>query len=364
MTIEPNSNIDSLAAYALADLSVPDGVESVSLAQNEHYCPPSRSVMDAVRDAAANAHLYPDPDWNDLRDAIASVHQLARDNILCGAGSMELISALGLSYLNPQCRVLVSEYGYLFTRTVADMAGSGLDIAAERNLCVDVDALLESVQKDTKILFLINPGNPTGTMISNAEIRRLRDSLPGHVLLVVDEAYAEFTDPADNPPVFDLVEKGATVVLRTFSKIYGLAGLRVGWGYFPTAVATTLRKVLNPNNVSAPSQAAAVAAMRDQAAMLETRKVVTRRRDEFADGLRRLDLEVPESHTNFVLMRFESDNAAQSALSYLRQRGILLRYMAGYGLSDCLRATIGSQEQMSHTLETLMAWKHTAGNAA
>ncbi|MEM7206362.1 MAG: histidinol-phosphate transaminase [Pseudomonadota bacterium] len=360
---KPNATIENLSAYVLADLSVPDGVEPVLLAQNEHVFAPSEFALEAAVTAAAKSNLYPDPDWAELRRAIADVHQIDVANILCGAGSMELIGALGQCYLGAGDRVLVTQYGYLYTRTVANMAGATIDIAPEKNFHVDVDALLERVAPQTKMLFLVNPGNPTGTMIPNREIRRLREALPSHVMLIVDEAYAEFTNPADNPPVFDLVARGDTVVLRTFSKIYGLAGMRVGWCYCPNEIAQTVRKVLNPNNVSAPSQAAATAAMCDQEGMQATRDSINKIRDAFTESLRGLSLTVPQSHSNFVLIQFESEGAAKSAFAALKAKGIMLRGMAGYGLTDCLRATTGTEDQMQFVLNTLTDWKNNFGAA-
>ncbi len=355
MDFKPNPAIAALAPYTLANLETPDGVPLTSLAQNEHVFPPGSAVIEAARSATANAHLYPDPDWTELRQTIAAVHAIEADGILCGAGSMALIAALAQAYLAPGERVLVTEYGYLFVRTATQMVGASLDVAAEKDFCVDIDSVLASVRAETKLLFLVNPGNPTGTLLANTEIRRLRKALPDHILLVVDEAYAEFTDPLDNPPLFDLVARGDTVVLRTFSKIYGLAGLRVGWGYFPVAIRDTLRKVINPNNISAPSQAAAVVAMRDQATMQTAREVIGQRRDAFAAGVRRLSLEVPVSHTNFVLIRFASPKAAEAAFAHLRTQGIIVRGMRGYGLADCLRITIGTERQMTDTLAALSA---------
>ncbi|MEM7294199.1 MAG: histidinol-phosphate transaminase, partial [Pseudomonadota bacterium] len=354
--ITPNTSIGAMAPYALADLRVPDGVTPVSLAQNEHVYAPSAAAVEAAMIAMQQGNLYPDADWIALREAIAKVHKLDPGSILCGAGSMELIVALGIAYLNSETRVLISEYGYAFMRTVAQMVGAPVDRAPEQDYCVDVDALLGAVQHDTRVLFLANPGNPTGTRISAAELRELRARLPASVLLIIDEAYAEFVEGAENEALFDLVQRGDTVVLRTFSKIYGLAGLRVGWGCFPAEIVATLRKSLTPSNVSLVSQAAASTAIQDQTAMVAVRGEINRRRDTFAHGLRELGLQVPRSHTNFVLMEFASADAASSAFEALRAQGVLLRPMGGYGLHHCLRATIGSQEQVDFALDVLRRW--------
>jgi histidinol-phosphate aminotransferase len=306
----------------------------------------------------AQARFYADSDWHDLRAAIAEVHGLAPARILCSAGSMELIQALALAYLGPGRRALSPAHGYLFFRTAAQLAGAEVDLAPETDLTVDVDALLTALRPETRVVFVANPGNPTGTRIGRAELVRLRDGLPDDVLLVIDEAYGEFADTLGDA-AFDLTERGNTVVLRTFSKVYGLAGMRIGWGVFPMASAADLRKVQNPGSVSAVSLAAAAAAMRDQAYMRRVRDETAERRDRFAGSLRQLGLIVPTSHTNFVLIRFASAEAAQRANQALRARGVVLRPMGGYGLADCLRATIGSEDDMQLVRDALAAWLDT-----
>lgn len=345
MTFRPNPHVAALAPYALADLSAPPGKRLISLAQNESAMPPSPGAVEAARAVLSDARLYPDPDWRELREAIAGVHGLDPASILCGCGSMELIGALAAAYLGPANRALTTSYGYLFFRTATRLAGAEIDLAPEAGLTVDIDALLGEVRPDTRVVFVANPGNPTGTRITRADLLRLRDRLPGDVLLVIDEAYGEFAD-APGEAMFDLAARGDTVVLRTFSKAYGLAGMRVGWGVFPPEIAAQLRKILNPNNISAASQAAATAAMRDQAYMRKVRSETAARRDRFAAQMRGLGLGVPESHANFALLRFASPNAASAAGQALRDEGILMRAMGGYGLADCLRATIGAEEDM------------------
>lgn len=358
MSPMPHPKIAGMAPYALADLSAPEGVPRVSMAQNESLRPPSPLALEAARRALADGALYPDPDWSDLRSAIAEVHGVAPGHVLCGAGSMELIGAIAHTYLGPGDRASTTAHGYLFFRTATALAGAEVDLAPERDLCVDVDALLATVAPDTRVVFVANPGNPTGTAIGREALMRLREGLPRHVLLVIDEAYGEFYDGPDIG-VFDLVGRGDTVVLRTFSKAYGLAGLRVGWGSFPAAVGAEVRKVLNPNNISGPAQAAASAAMRDQEYMRETVALTAKGRDRFADRARSLGLEVPPSRTNFALLRFRDPAAARAADGALRAKGVLLRAMAGYGLPDCLRATIGPEEHMSLAVDTLEAVSKT-----
>ena len=359
--IQPRPHVAALKPYALANLSPPPGKRLISLAQNESAAPPSPDALDAARAALADARLYPDPDWRDLRAAIAAIHDLDPENILCGCGSMELIGALASAYLGPGERALSTAHGYLFFRTATWLAGAEIDLAPEAELTVDIDALLAQVRPETRIVFVANPGNPTGTRIDRADLLRLRNGLPGDVLLVIDEAYGEFAD-TPGQAMFDLIARGDTVVLRTFSKVYGLAGLRVGWGLFPTAVAVQVRKILNPNNISAASQAAATAAMRDQTHMRWAHEDIAARRDRFAKDVRGLGLRVPDSHTNFVLIRFSSPKAASAADQALRSEGVLMRAMGGYGLADRLRATIGAEDDMRIARDVLAAWMDTGGD--
>ncbi|MGI9407475.1 MAG: pyridoxal phosphate-dependent aminotransferase, partial [Hyphomicrobiaceae bacterium] len=356
LVIRPNAHIATAEPYALTDLSVAEGKRLISLAQNESAVPPSPKALIAGRDALAQAGLYPDPDWTDLRAAVAEVHDVAPDSILCGAGSMELIAAIAHCYLGPDRRACSTAYGYAFFQTATRAVAARYDAVPEDNFTVSVDSLLSGLPDGTGVVFIANPGNPTGTRIPKSELTRLRDGLHDDVLLVIDEAYAEFAD-ANSASTFDLVARGNTVVLRTFSKVYSLAGFRIGWGVFPPAIANEMRKVLNPNNVSVTSQAMAAAAMRDQAYMRTVRRETVDLRDRFAEQMRGLGLTVPESHTNFVLLRFSDAATAQRADRALRAEGVLLRGMNGYGLPDCLRATIGTATDMDFVADLLTSWR-------
>lgn len=344
-------HVAAMAPYALADLG---GEGVISLAQNESAFAASPAAIAAGRAALEQMPLYPDPEWPDLRAAVAGVHGLDPAKVLCGAGSMELIGCLIRAFAGPGGRVLGTDYGYAFVATAAAQVQADYVKARERELTVSVDDILAAVTPQTRIVFVCNPGNPTGTLIPNAEILRLRAGLPADVLLVVDQAYAEFADANHDPAaIFALVERGDTVVMRTLSKAYGLAGARAGWGYFPPQIAEEVRKLLNPNNISTPSQTMAAAAMRDQAHMRDTVAKTAAIRDRFAEGCRALGLDVPQSHTNFVLIRFASPAQAQAADAALRAENLLMRGMGGYGLSDCLRATICRQDVMDRALAVL-----------
>ena len=268
---------------------------------------------------------------------------------------MELIACLTQTYCDEQGAVLAPAHAYPFFLTATELTRARYDAAPEEGVTASVDALLAAVQPDTRIVFIANPGNPTGTRIPRAELVRLREGLRGDILLVVDEAYGEFADHLGEP-VFDLVGRGDTVILRTFSKAYGLAGMRVGWGLFPESIAGEVRKVMNPNNISAAGQAAAAAALSDQAYMRETCAITARLRDGFLHRLREAGFDVAESFTNFALIRFDDARAAQQADAALRAEGVVTRAQSGAGLSDCLRVTVGTAEELNFAASLLEHW--------
>lgn len=345
-----------MSPYALADMAAPNGKPLISLAQNECFRPPCPAAIDVAARVISDAALYPDPDWTALRQAIAGHHGLNPENILCGNGSLDLISCIARVFSGSDRAVLAPAHAYPFFRTAAQMADARFDTAPEEDRTVSVDAILAAVQPDTGLVFLANPGNPTGTRIPRAEIDQLREGLRPDILLVVDEAYGEFADHLKEPS-FELVRAGNTVVLRTFSKAYGLAGFRVGWGLFPPDIAGELRKALNPNNISAAAQAAAAAAIKDQAYMAETCALTASARDAVALQLRDAGFCVPDSYTNFLLLDLGDAQAVQDADAALRAEGVFLRPQAGAGLPHCLRLTIGSQDNLDAVLVLLRRWK-------
>lgn len=358
--IAANPHVRSMAPYALADLKVPDGMQPVSMAQNESLRPPSPLAIEAGNAALAATHRYPDPDWVDLRGALAATHRIAPETILCGAGSMELIACLARAYAGPERAVLSSQYGYALFRSAAASVQARCDLATEADYTVSVDAYLAAVQGDTKLVFVANPANPTGTRVPRSELVRLRRNLPDNTLLVIDEAYGEFSDGLDTP-MFDLLEGGDTVVLRTFSKAYGLAGARVGWGAFPVGIAAQVRKLLNPNNISTVAQAMASAAVDDQPYMRETVTETARLRDRTAASLTLEGFSVARSFTNFLLIGLNDSGAARRTEAALRREGILLRSVSGYGLPHCLRATVADLASMTRAENILRAVRAREG---
>ncbi len=349
-------HIAKMSAYALAEMPSSDNGPPIALAQNESLRPPSPNAIAAATRVLHDGALYPDPDWTALRHALAAYHGIAAEGILCGSGSLDLIGCIARTYLGPTRSALAPAHAYPFFRTATQLADARFDTAAEVEASVDVDALLAAVHPDTGVVFLANPGNPTGTRITKRELERLRGGLRHDILLVIDEAYGEFSDPLGER-VFDMVEGGSTVVLRTFSKAFGLAGFRVGWGLFPSEIAGDVRKAMNPNNVSTASQVAALAALEDQSYMHDTCALTVALRDKAADILTDAGFVVIPSHTNFLLIDFGAELRADSAMTALQSDGVFLRKQGGAGLPQMLRMTVGPEAAMTAATDCLRRWK-------
>jgi histidinol-phosphate aminotransferase len=353
----PRPHILALAPYPLSERSGTGGGRPILLAQNENAAPPCPAAIEAAQAAMADLNRYPEGDAASLRHAIAAAENISADRIICGAGSMELISLLAQAYLGPGDEMVVSEHGYLFFRTVAESVGARFVLAPERRLCVEVDAMLRQVGPRTRMVCLANPNNPTGTLLSSSEIRRLRASLRPDIILVLDGAYAEYVNRPDYDPGIELVETTAnTVMVRTFSKVHGLASLRIGWGYFPHAIADIINRIRHPNNVAAPGLAAAAAAIADRGHAEKIREANAELLAWLTRELRQLGLSPDDSHGNFLLLPFGSPQNAATAYLFLKARDIMLRPMSAYGLGDRLRVTIGSHDELLVLRDALRVW--------
>ena len=352
--IQPRPHIQAMAPYALADLAAPDGLPLISLSQNESCRPPSPLAIKAATRALSLSALYPDPDWTTLRNTLAAHHSLDPDAILCGNGSLDLISCIARTFAGPDRAVLAPNHAYPFFRTVAAMSNARIDTAPEDDATVSIDNMIAAIRPDTGVVFVANPGNPTGTRVPLAELIRLRTALRDDILLVIDEAYGEFSDHL-NERAFDQIATGNTIILRTFSKAYGLAAVRVGWGVFPRGIATEVRKVMNPNTLTMASEVAAVAALEDDAYMRETCALTIACRDRAADRLRTCGLRVYPSFTNFLLIDFGTKAKADAMNASLKSQGIILRAQGGAGLPTCLRLTIGPEDHVLRALAHIEA---------
>ena len=345
----PRPGILDIEPYVGGNADLGKDSRLINLASNESALGPSADAIEAYKAAGASLHRYPDGSALELRETLARFHGLDASQIVCGAGSDELITLLARAYAGPGDEIIHTAHGFLMYGLATKSVGARAVVAPETNLTADVDHILARVTDRTRIVFLANPNNPTGTYLPSPDIARLRERLSGDVLLVLDAAYAEYISRNDYDAGNSLVDAfGNVVVTRTFSKIYGLAALRLGWAYCPPPVADVLNRLRGPFNVSAPALAAAVAAVNDVPHTDRVRSNNDIVLPGFLDACRGLGLDVTPSIANFALVRFPEANGrdAVAAFDHLRSRGILARRMAPYGLPDCLRITIGAPTEM------------------
>ena len=340
--ITPQPGIMDIALYVGGKSHV-DGVSNVvKLSSNENPFGPSPAAQEAVRRSVLELHRYPPTDHAALRAAIAEVHGLNADQIICGVGSDEIIAFLCQAYAGPGDEVIHTEHGFALYKIGALSVGATPIEVPEHERVTDVDAILAAVTGQTRIVFVTNPGNPTSTMIPNDELERLALGLPNTCLMVLDGAYAEFVEGYDGGA--KLVETRENVIMtRTFSKIYGLGGLRIGWGYAPRAIIDVLNRVRQPFNLSNTQLAAAEAAVRDVAYTEKCRTDNTRLRAWLAEALEAHGVPSDPSETNFILARFKDEAEASACDEYLKSQGLIVRKVGGYGLPNCLRITIGDE---------------------
>jgi histidinol-phosphate aminotransferase len=345
MALTPKPGVLEIAPYVGGRSESESSARVFKLSSNESALGPSPKAIEAFRSAQSALNLYPDGSVQVLRDAIARTYGLAPERIVCGNGSDELITLLANCYLRPGDEVLFTKHSFLVYR-IAALANSAMPVeVAEPELKADVDAMLARVSPRTRLVYLANPNNPTGSYLPAAELRRLHAGLPREALFVIDSAYAEYVRRNDYESGIELVATSDNVVMtRTFSKVYGLAGLRVGWAYCPAHVADALNRVRGPFNVNVAAQKAALAALEDRAFTDEAVRYNETWRDWLIARVRELGLRADTSAGNFVLIHFSSPQHAHEADSFLMARGLILRPTGGYKLPHCLRITVGTEE--------------------
>ena len=355
--IQPQPGILDVKPYVGGEGKTHGANRVVKLSSNENPHGPSPRAVAAYADLAGHLATYPDGNHLALREAIADVHGLEAERILCGNGSDEILSLLCQAYAGPGLEIVHTEHGFAMYAIYAKVAGSTCVVVREDTRRTDVDAILAAVTERTRLVFVANPNNPTGTLIPDAEIARLAEALPPHMLLVMDGAYAEFVREPGYDGYAGLVRRRQNVVMtRTFSKVYGLGGLRVGWIYGPGHVIDVLNRVRGPFNVTAAGLAAAEAAVRDTA---YTEHCVIQNevwRDWLARQLARAGIESDPSHGNFICARFPDPETAKAADQALRQRGLIVRDVSGYNLPGCLRITIGDEAATRAVADTLASF--------
>ena len=320
----------------------------IKLSSNENPFGASPSSITAMQEAALKQHRYPDGSCAELRTAIAEAYNIDFERIVCGAGSDELIALLCQAYAGEGDEVLYSQYGFLMYPISALRSGATPKQAKEKNLRTDVDSLISEVTEKTKIVFIANPNNPTGSYVSKKEMRRLRAELRPDILLVIDSAYGEYVIEKDYSSGIGMVEENDNVVMtRTFSKIYGLAGLRLGWAYCPLAIIDILNRIRSPFNVSDMAQAAGIAAVKDREFVKKSCSHNEKWLPVVSEGIKKLGLKVYPSVANFVLVEFsdKKGKTASDADIFLKSRGIIGRAMESYSLPNCMRFTIGLEEE-------------------
>ena len=334
-----------------------ENAHKLSSNENPLGCSPLASA--AVERAAKSLELYPDGSAADLREAIAKKYGLDAERIVCGSGSDEIFQLLARAYLRPGDNIVQSQHGFLVYRLVAQQSGAETRSAPEKDLTADIDAMLELVDENTKIVFLANPNNPTGTYIPYSEVKRLHEGLPEDVLLVLDGAYAEYVHNNDYSAGMELAgEMPNVLVTRTFSKIHGLAALRLGWAYGPESVIDAIHRTRGPFNVNAVAQAAGIAAINDEAFQAASVAHNDAELLRVSAAVEKAGFKTYPSVGNFVLIRFPETPGRTSAEAdaFLRKNGIVIRNVAVYGLPDCLRASIGTVEQNDQMIAAFEAF--------
>jgi histidinol-phosphate aminotransferase len=344
---QPRPGVLEIEAYVPGKSSAPGVAKVFKLSSNETPLGPSPRAIEAYKSVAAHLEDYPDGSASALREAIGGTFGLDPDRIVCGTGSDDLLNLLARAYLKDGDEAIHTTHGFLVYPIATLGTGARPVVAAETNYTANVDAILAAVTERTKLVFLANPNNPTGTYISFDEVKRLQRGLPPHVLLVLDAAYAEYVRNNDYESGIELVATCENVVMtRTFSKIHGLAAVRLGWMFGPAHVIAAVNRVRGPFNVSAPAIAAGIAAIEDHAHQERSREHNTRWLAWLAQEFGKLGLKVTPSVANFLLIHFPETKGrtAKDADAFLTSRGLILRQVAGYKLPNALRMSVGTEE--------------------
>ncbi len=355
----PRDEVFSVAPYVGGESKLPGVNRVIKLSSNEGPFGPPPGAIAAIAAHAASMHRYPDGGSHAVRAALGASFGLDPARLICGNGSDEIISLLIQGYGGPGTELIMSAHGFSIYEIAGKLAGCTVRKAPERSLTADVDAILALVSPATRLVFLANPNNPTGTLLPQAEMQRLRDALPPDVLLVIDSAYAEYVERPDYDPGVKLVDAGDnTVMTRTFSKIYGLGGVRFGWGYAPAAVIDVLNRLRPPFNINSAATAAAIAALAEPGWVEMSRAHNSQARRTLAARLTAAGIKVHPSDANFLLADFVTPERAVAADQHLRGRGIIVRNVKSYGLPSCLRITIGTDEECALVAEALADFAH------
>lgn len=346
--------IMDIAPYVGGKSTIAGVAEPMKLSSNENALGAGARAREAYEAALKHIHIYPDGRAGKLRDAVAAHHGLEAERLIFGNGSDEVFALLNQTYLTAGDNIVSGQYGFLAYRISALANQAQVKLAPEPDFKATPEALLEQVDERTRIVYVSSPSNPTGSYNTPDEIRRLHEGLSPDVILVVDEAYAEFVTAPDWATSFGLARDASNIVVtRTFSKIHGLGGLRIGFGYAPLAVCEAVDRIRLPFNVSVPGLDAATAALGDEAHQKASRDLVETWRPRLTQAVKGFGFDVLPSAGNFVLVRFKDAAQAAAANDYLNTRGIIVRPVGGYGLPDSLRITIGTEDQNRAVIDAL-----------
>ena len=355
MKPSPHEGIDAIEAYVAGASKLSGASQVMKLSSNESPLGCSPEALKAIGETnAEGVSRYPDASAKPLRTALANHHDIEAERIICGAGSDELFHLLGRAYLRSGDEVLYSAHGFLVYPIVAQSANAVSVAVPEKSLRTDIDAILSAVTQRTRVVFIANPNNPTGSYLNADDIRRLHQGLRGDILLVLDGAYAEYVQADDYDAGIALARNESNVLMtRTFSKAYGLAGLRVGWGYAAGDILETLNKVRSPFNVSGVAQSAAIAALKDERFLQSSIEHNNKWLPWLLENINNAGFEAFPSVGNFLLVRIPPPLTAPEADAFLQKKGIILRRMGAYGLHDCLRLSIGLERENRAVVEAL-----------
>jgi len=355
----PKPWVAAIAPYVPGRSTTDDGRRVAKLSSNENPLGTSPAARAAFLDAAGHLERYPDAGATALREAIGAAHGLDPARIIYGTGSDEILHLAAGAFAGPGDEIVHVRYGFAVYEIATRRVGAVPVIAPDRDHATDVDAILACVTERTRVVFVANPNNPTGTFAPRAEIARLHAALPAGVLLVLDQAYAEYLAPEDDDGGLALAaEAGNVLVTRTFSKIHGLAAERIGWGYAAAPIIDALHRIRAPFNVTSAGQAAAIAAVGDAGFVDATRDHNRRWRDWFGEQIAALGnagLRAVPSEANFVLVLFEGALTAEAAYRGLMEAGYIVRWLSGQGLPDALRISIGTEDEVRGVIAALRA---------
>jgi len=361
---QPRPGVLDISPYVPGKSSAPGVAKVFKLSSNETPLGPSANALAAYRTAGEHLEDYPDGSASTLREAIGAAFGLDPDRIVCGAGSDDLLNLIARAFLKDGDEAIYTTHGFLVYPIAITGTGAKAIAASEKDFTANVDAILKAVTRKTKVVFLANPNNPTGTYVPFDEVKRLQKGLPAHVLLVLDAAYAEYVQRNDYESGIELVATTDNVVMtRTFSKIYGLAALRLGWLYGPAHIVDAINRIRGPFNVNGPAIAAGIAAMQDTAHVDRARAHNTHWLAWLTDEIGKLGLAVTPSAANFVLIHFPEvkGRTARDADAFLTKRGLILRQVGAYKLPNALRMSVGTEEANRLVVQAL---KEFLGKAA